>query len=273
MRKDYGEANKGNKFNKVYLRGKVVAYGTAPNGAPTFVVMVKRGVKDENGKETAPIMIDVAYGNAKIIGAEEVKLQRHVEVEGHLVAYSYRNEIWGKWSYVQFVMADNIEAIKPKLTEVFGVEGFAFDPYYSEYYMKGEVEYIRKPENGRGWIVMTVNAGKDASVRTQFSSKMRVNDVGRTCQVGDIVCLTGTIHSTIKEGRENRNVKFENLLIDDLAVIKRAEDKNSPAKENGVADGEEKEDKPQDNAAEANIPDNDTGSGVKSILDDVLNNM
>lgn len=70
-------------------------------------------------------------------------------------------------------------------------------------------------------------------IRAQYSSRMRVNDV--QYEKGDTIALIGTFSSSSKTSKNDsgRIVYFENVIVDDMAVVKRKD----RAQENPFAGG------------------------------------
>jgi flagella basal body P-ring formation protein FlgA len=180
-----------------------------------------------------------------------------VDIEGYVTAYSYRNEVWGRQSYVQYFVAEKIELSKTQLEEAFPEEcagqGFAHNDAFINVSLMGEIVRISRSEaqnqegsdKPRVWtkIMLRVEPAKDdhrpSLVNVQYSSNMRVSDT--PIHVGDKVCMTALVSSkrkntgyqTESNARRNssrRNIRnFEDIIVNDLAVIEHAQPETDPA--------------------------------------------
>lgn len=229
MERNFESAKTATVYNKIYACGRVVGYGRTPSGIRTFTLLI-RGSQSE-GRPARNIVLNVAYGRAADDHPDGIPIRSMIEMEGHLVSYSYRNEIFDRWGYVQYIEADKIEFIKPELEESFGVPGFSYKRSYVQVYLKGEVTRVTKTEStneGRTstWVNLSIRTSNSSRqgrgvVRVQFSSRMRVNDVGASCKEGDIVCLIGTFSTNTKTDRSGNRTNFENVIVDDMRIIEK----------------------------------------------------
>ena len=227
MIKNLKNAVTADTFNKVYLRGRVVGYGHTASGIRSFSLMI-RGSRME-GHPARNIVLNIAYGKAADRLPDGIPMHSVVEIEGHIVAYVYRNEVFDKWSYIQYIEADRIEFPKSELEESFGVSGFSYPSPYIKIYLKGELARVFKSENDASWTNISVRTVANSRngrgvVRAQFSSRMRVNDVGMKCREGDLVCLVGTFSTNTKTSRNGGITSFENIIVDDMQIIRRREE-------------------------------------------------
>lgn len=213
-------------YNKVFARGKIVGFGKNDYGMKRFVLYV-RGRTVQN-KEKNPLYMSVAFGTDV---NRDYRVGDMVEVEGHLIAYPYKNEVWNKWGYVQYLVADRISICKSELNSVFGVDGgFALERQYCRVYLKGTVTNKYSKE-GSGWhrftILVDVNeeGRRPNRVRVQYSDRMRVSEV--EYKEGDKMVVIGTMASSMKK-RENDEIRyFENVIADDMCVYEKK--KEEPA--------------------------------------------
>lgn len=240
MEKEFESTKKYNRFNRVYLCGKVVAYGITPSGAPTFVLAISKDAEDVTERDpSAYSLVDVAFGNVRK-EQREIPLHSTVEVEGHVEAYDYMNEVWKKSSHVQYFVADRIEPAESRMKEAFGYKGNTYRRHYSEFYIKGEIVWLNTNTNN-AWAIITIRSGRKSYVRAQFLKPTEYNGLRTSCAMGDMICATGFISTAIKSGKDGNRIKFENLNIDDIYVVSRREEPPSPKAEaeSGKAPGED----------------------------------
>ena len=253
---DLEEARTKETYNRFFARGRVIGIGVDDYGHKRFVLYI-RGTggpgAPKNGAEkgkrkpapgTRPVYLSIAFGNNK---PYSVHVKDIVEVEGHMVAYPYLNEAVNKWGFIQYLKADTIAHAVPELTKVFGEEaaGFSTGRHYSRFFVKGEVVDKYKMEDSV-WHKLTVRVeGKQDGrrsnhIRAQYSDRMRVSDA--QYEKGDTVALIGTFSYSKKKSRNDsdRIVYFENVIVDDMAVVKRKEKAQDSSFAEGFGDfGEE----------------------------------
>ena len=207
---DLGEARTKDTYNRFFARGRIIGIGMDDYGHKRFVLYIrgtggprasKNGEEKENVKPAPgarPVYLSIAFGNNT---PYNVRISDIVEVEGHMVAYPYKNEAVDKWGFIQYLKADSITPAVSELTKVFGEEaaGFSTGRHYSRFYLKG------------------------VHIRAQYSDRMRVNDV--QYEKGDTVALIGTFSYSRKVAKHDdaRIVYFENVIVDDMAVVKKKE--------------------------------------------------
>lgn len=236
---DLGEARTKDTYNRFFARGRIIGIGMDDYGHKRFVLYIrgtggprasKNGEEKENVKPAPgarPVYLSIAFGNNT---PYNVRISDIVEVEGHMVAYPYKNEAVDKWGFIQYLKADSITPAVPELTKVFGEEaaGFSTGRHYSRFYLKGVVIDKYKKE-GSIWHKLTIRVDGDSEdrranhIRAQYSDRMRVNDV--QYEKGDTVALIGTFSYSRKVAKHDdaRIVYFENVIVDDMAVVKRKE--------------------------------------------------
>ena len=246
---DLEEARTSDTYNRFFARGRIIGIGMDDYGHKRFVLYIRgtggpKVSKNVEGKENVkpspgarPVYLSIAFGNNT---PYNVRVSDIVEVEGHMVAYPYKNEVVDKWGVIQYLKADSITPAVPELTKVFGEEakGFSTGRHYSRFYVKGTVVDKYKKE-GTIWHKLTVRVEGNLDdrranhIRAQYSDRMRVGDV--RYEKGDTVALIGTFSYSKKTARNDsgRIVYFENVIVDDMAVVKRREN----AQDNSFTDG------------------------------------
>lgn len=258
MDRDFTSARNSGTFNKFYAFGRVIGFDRTTNGIAAFSLLIRRGTEPSANRAparrrivtsgaagnrelttTAPaapavrtLILNIAYGRALKLSPEGLKIGSVVEVEGHINSYVYKNDALDKWDYVQYFEADNIEEAPSELEVVFGKKGFSYKPFYISVYLKGEVGRILRDNRNSAWTNFSVrtsvgrrNRGRDV-IRVQYSSRMRVNDVGVKLEDGDTVCLVGTVSTTTKADRSGVLNTFENIIIEDMQIVEKK--KNEP---------------------------------------------
>ena len=249
---DLEEAKTKDTYNRFFARGKIIGIGVDDYGHKRFVLYI-RGIggtvaqRNKEEKETVktvsgprPVYLSIAFGNNT---PHNVRVTDIVDVEGHIIAYPYFNEAVNKWGFVQYLKADSIALSVPELTKVFGEDavGFSTGRHYSRVYVKGEVIDKYKAE-GSIWHKLTLRVDGDMDdrrrndIRAQYSSRMRVNDV--QYEKGDTIALIGTFSSSSKTAKNDsgRIVYFENVIVDDMAVVKRKEHEQDGSIAGGFGD-------------------------------------
>lgn len=236
-----------NNHNKVRARGRIIGIGRDDYGHRNLILFIR------GGRDSRPVYVSFAFDTDLPLN---VTVQSFVDIEGYVTAYSYRNEVWGRQSYVQYFVAEKIELSKTQLEEAFPEEcagqGFAHDAFINVSLM-GEIVRISRSEaqnkegsdKPRVWtrIMLRVDPAKDdhrpSLVNVQYSSNMRVSDT--PIHVGDKVCMTALVSSkrkntgyqTESNARRNssrRNIRnFEDIIVNDLAVIEHAQPETDPA--------------------------------------------
>ena len=236
---DLEEARTKDTYNRFFARGKIIGIGVDDYGHKRFVLYIRgiggsRAQRNKEEKETVktvpgsrPVYLSIAFGNNT---PHNVRVTDIVDVEGHIIAYPYFNEVVNKWGFIQYLKADNITQSVPELTKVFGEEavGFSTGRHYSRVCVKGEVIDKYRAE-GSIWHKLTLRVDGDNDdrrrndIRAQYSSRMRVNDV--QYEIGDTIALIGTFSSSSKTAKNDsdRIVYFENVIVDDMAVVKKKE--------------------------------------------------
>ena len=227
MIKDFSKAKTDEYYNRFYARGRVVGYGLTPSGMRTFVLFIRGNGTDSH--KARNMFLNIAYGRDVIDSITGngvgVPVGTTVEVEGRFVGILYRNEAWGRSSYIQYMVADKLETAGTEMEDVFGTKGFSFGRPYTRVYFKGYIRSANVPKEGepRPWTMLTIRTGQRNTVRVQCSERMRANDVAKLCRKGDYVCMIGIISTVRKERREGGFVDYENIIIDDIQIIRKAE--------------------------------------------------
>lgn len=237
-----------NNHNKVRARGRIIGIGRNDYGHRSLILFIR------GGRDSRPVYVSFAFDTVLPLN---VTVQSFVDIEGYVTAYSYRNEVWGRQSYVQYFVAEKIELSKTQLEEAFPEEcagqGFAHHDAYINVSLMGKIVRISRSEaqnqegsdKPRVWtkIMLRVEPAKDdhrpSLVNVQYSSNMRVSDT--PIHVGDKVCMTALVSSkrkntgyqTESNARRNssrRNIRnFEDIIVNDLAVIEHAQPETDPA--------------------------------------------
>ena len=245
MIKNFDGAKERDTYNKVYACGKVAGYGHTQNGIRSFELLIRGtpmitrprredGQGEQSGNETGqqepPVVrntvLNVAYGNHD----GELRRGSTVMIEGHIFANSYRNEIFDRWGYMQYIEADRIEPAMTEMEEVFGVRGFHYERNYVRVYLKGTIAKIIRPTTRHGWVSLSIRTsgrprGGIGVVRAQYSTRMaRVHEIGARLKEGDRVCVVGMISTTEKHDRNGIPVHYENIIIDDLQLLEAAKE-------------------------------------------------
>ena len=163
---DLGEARTKDTYNRFFARGRIIGIGMDDYGHKRFVLYIrgtggprasKNGEEKENVKPAPgarPVYLSIAFGNNT---PYNVRISDIVEVEGHMVAYPYKNEAVDKWGFIQYLKADSITPAVPELTKVFGEEaaGFSTGRHYSRFYLKGVVIDKKVPSGTSSQSVLT----------------------------------------------------------------------------------------------------------------------
>lgn len=253
-----------NNHNKVRARGRIVGIGRDDYGHRSLILFIRGG---QGGR---PVYVSFAFGADLPLN---ITVRSFVDIEGYVTAYSYRNEVWGRQSYVQYFVAEKIKLSKTQLEEAFPEEcagqGFAHNDAFINVSLMGEIVRISRSDaqkqegsdKPRVWtrIMLRVDPAKDdyrpSLVNIQYSSNMRVSDT--PIHVGDKVCVTALVSSKRKntgyqtESNARRNTRnFENIIVNDLVVIEHAQPETDPAEvEKILSEGEAETATAQDTAA------------------------
>lgn len=242
-----------NNHNKVKARGRIVGIGRDDYGHRSLILFIR------GGRDSRPVYVSFAFDADLPLN---VTVQSFVDIEGYVTAYSYRNEVWGRQSYVQYFVAEKIELSKTQLEEAFPEEcagqGFAHHDAFIDVSLMGEIVRISRSEaqnqegsdKPRVWtrIMLRVDSVKDGHrpslVNAQYSSNMRVSEI--PIHVGDKVCMTALVSSKRKNtsnqteddarrsssrrnARNFKNVRnFEDIIVNDLVVIEHAQPETDP---------------------------------------------
>ena len=235
-----------NNHNKVRARGRIIGIGRNDYGHRSLIIFIR------GGRDSRPVYVSFAFDTDLPLN---VTVQSFVDIEGYVTAYSYRNEVWGRQSYVQYFVAEKIELSKTQLEEAFPEEcagqGFAHHDAYINVSLMGEIVRISRSEaqnqegsdKPRVWtkIMLRVDPAKDnhrpSLVNVQYSSNMRVSDT--PIHVGDKVCMTALVSSKRKNTgyqtesnarrSSRRNIRnFEDIIVNDVAVIEHAQPETDP---------------------------------------------
>lgn len=235
-----------NNHNKVRARGRIIGIGRDDYGHRSLILFIR------GGRDSRPVNVSFAFDTDLPLN---VTVQSFVDIEGYVTAYSYRNEVWGRQSYVQYFVAEKIELSKTQLEEAFPEEcagqGFAHHDAYINVSLMGEIVRISRSEaqnqegsdKPRVWtkIMLRVDPAKDdhrpSLVNVQYSSNMRVSDT--PIHVGDKVCMTALVSSKRKNTgyqtesnarrSSRRNIRnFEDIIVNDVAVIEHAQPETDP---------------------------------------------
>lgn len=237
-----------NNHNKVRAKGRIVGIGRDDYGHRSLILFIR------GGRDSRPVYVSFAFDADLPLN---VTVQSFVDIEGYVTAYSYRNEVWGRQSYVQYFVAEKIELSKTQLEEAFPEEcagqGFAHRDAFIDVALMGEIVRISRSEaqkqegsdKTRVWtrIMLRVDPVKGnhrpSLVNVQYSSNMRVSET--PIHVGDKVCMTALVSSkrkstgyqTENDARRNssrRNTRnFEDIIVNDLVVIEHAQPETDPA--------------------------------------------
>lgn len=242
-----------NNHNKVKARGRIVGIGRDDYGHRSLILFIR------GGRDSRPVYVSFAFDADLPLN---VTVQSFVNIEGYVTAYSYRNEVWGRQSYVQYFVAEKIKLSKTQLEEAFPEEcagqGFAHRDAFINVALMGEVVRISRSEaqkqegsdKTRVWtrIMLRIDPVKDGHrpslVNVQYSSNMRVSET--PIHVGDKVCMTALVSSKRKNtsnqtedderrsssrrnARNFRNVRnFEDIIVNDLVVIEHVQPETDP---------------------------------------------
>ena len=236
-----------NNHNKVRARGRIIGIGRDDYGHRSLIIFIR------GGRDSRPVYVSFAFDTDLPLN---VTVQSFVDIEGYVTAYSYRNEVWGRQSYVQYFVAEKIELSKTQLEEAFPEEcagqGFAHHDAFINVSLMGEIVRISRSEaqnqegsdKPRVWtrIMLRVDPAKDdhrpSLVNVQYSSNMRVSDT--PIHVGDKVCMTALVsskrkntsyqtESNTRRNSSRRNTRnFEDIIVNDLVVIEHAQPETDP---------------------------------------------
>lgn len=236
-----------NNHNKVRARGRIIGIGRDDYGHRSLILFIR------GGRDSRPVYVSFAFDTDLPLN---VTVQSFVDIEGYVTAYSYRNEVWGRQSYVQYFVAEKIELSKTQLEEAFPEEcagqGFAHNDAFIDVSLMGEIVRISRSEaqnqegsdKPRVWtrIMLRVDPAKDdhrpSLVNVQYSSNMRVSDT--PIHVGDKVCMTALVsskrkntsyqtESNTRRNSSRRNTRnFEDIIVNDLVVIEHAQPETDP---------------------------------------------
>ena len=238
------EAKTNETYNKVFARGKIVGFGKNDYGMKRFILYVKGRIAQD--REKNPLYMSIVFGNEV---SRDFRVGDMVEVEGHMIAYPYKNEVWDRWGYIQYVVADSIEVCRPELSRVFGIEGgFAIEKPCCRIYLKGTVTN-KYTKEGSSWHRFTVLVDDDKKnsrsnrVRVQYSDRMRVSEV--EYEEGDRITVIGVMSSSIK-GKDKEIRYFENVIADDMAVYEKKTEEARESFAEAFGDFEEMEELPSE---------------------------
>ena len=81
-----------NNHNKVRARGRIIGIGRDDYGHRSLILFIR------GGRDSRPVYVSFAFDTDLPLN---VTVQSFVDIEGYVTAYSYRNEVWGRQSYVQ----------------------------------------------------------------------------------------------------------------------------------------------------------------------------
>lgn len=237
-----------NNHNKVRAKGRIVGIGRDDYGHRSLILFIR------GGRDSRPVYVSFAFDADLPLN---VTVQSFVDIEGYVTAYSYRNEVWGRQSYVQYFVAEKIELSKTQLEEAFPEEcagqGFAHRDAFIDVALMGKIVRISRSEaqkqegsdKTRVWtrIMLRVDPVKGnhrpSLVNAQYSSNMRVSET--PIHVGDKVCMTALVSSKRKNtgyqtendarrSSSRRNTRnFEDIIVNDLVVIEHAQPETDPA--------------------------------------------
>ena len=237
-----------NNHNKVRAKGRIVGIGRDDYGHRSLILFIR------GGRDSRPVYVSFAFDADLPLN---VTVQSFVDIEGYVTAYSYRNEVWGRQSYVQYFVAEKIELSKTQLEEAFPEEcagqGFAHRDAFIDVALMGEIVRISRSEaqkqegsdKTRVWtrIMLRVDPVKGnhrpSLVNAQYSSNMRVSET--PIHVGDKVCMTALVSSKRKNtgyqtendarrSSSRRNTRnFEDIIVNDLVFIEHAQPETDPA--------------------------------------------
>lgn len=185
---------------------------------------------------------DMVYGSCAI--------GETYEIEGHIFSYFYKNNKWNnnkKISYSQIFKLDKVTPVKKLMKEEFGVDnGISREPDYFRVFYSGEVAKVstvseeRMVKGRRRTFTFTTiyvsqpnketNFGGSLTLSVQLNGGQQVaRDRSKQFVKGDKVGLHLALATRVKEFTPGEPTYLQNLMVEDLAILERAE--QSPQKQ------------------------------------------
>lgn len=159
-----------------------------------------------------------------------IGINDYVNVDGYVRAFNFYDEMRGRWTSYQEIIATKIEKADTELKKRFGVEGrYVCDSMFRAY-MRGTVtNALQTSDKNWGKITIKVDGtGRDKRPSyVTFSYFISYHLPAFKYEKGDEVCLYASISTRDKE-IDGVTRHFENLVIEDIAKIKSVQ---APKKE------------------------------------------
>lgn len=172
------------------------------------------------------------------------------EIEGHIFSYFYKNNKWNsnkKISYSQIFKLDKVTPVKKLMKEEFGVDnGISREPDYFRVFYSGEVAKVSTVSEERmvqgrprTFTFTTIyvsqpnketNFGGNVTLSVQLNGGQQVaRDRSKQFVKGDKIGLHLALATRVKEFTPGEPTYLQNLMVEDLAILERAE--QSPQKQ------------------------------------------
>lgn len=221
--------------NQVDARGTVYGFGRDNYGHQRVLIFagVMRGgyrrrtekAQDERRNQDGRPVI-VSFSTPDDV-SQSFRIGDHVHVTGHVVGYSYHNEVWNRQGYMQYIVLDSIEPEKSNMEVWFGKRGFTYPESSASVLLCGTIAHVTKSQNGNGASYTRLSirlsngsSKRENSVNVQYNDHMRVAKL--IPEEGDTVAVWCGI-SFKKKGEGLDAHYFEDLVVSDMVILRKAD--------------------------------------------------
>ncbi len=204
--------------NKVIQQGKVLFVNAKKEEKdPKITSIVMETTVSRDGTKKNRIMVMCFGAQAK----ESLKYKPgdFIRVTGNMQTHKRKNAE-GKQSNVQNVVAEEIVPARTKTEEKYGMKGAGTYLKINEVYLMGIVTGISDyGKNMKYIMVRTVHKGVSANIMAKAYINPYNEEILNELEIGDGVCIAGTIQVNPRKGKENRTLYFENLIAIDISKV------------------------------------------------------
>lgn len=172
------------------------------------------------------------------------------EIEGHIFSYFYKNNKWNsnkKISYSQIFKLDKVTPVKKLMKEEFGVDnGISREPDYFRVFYSGEVAKVStvseermvqgRPRTFTFTTIYISQPNKETSFGGNVTLSVQLNggqqvarDRSKQFVKGDKIGLHLALATRVKEFTPGEPTYLQNLMVEDLAILERAEQQEKEA--------------------------------------------
>ena len=193
----------GIRANEFIITGRIINRRDRNNG-DSLITIASRNGKDVYPKVLCP----------KGMLPEKTDDRVHVKATGHIIAKTHINED-KRVQYDQTLVADSI-ALDQTIAEArFGKRGIFFPEPSCKIYLGGRV---RSSMDDGGWIRLQIEVNEPRE-EDGMLIRMSMKKLERQPRIsyGDNVCVAASL-STPKKRIGGRNVYFEDILVEDIAI-------------------------------------------------------